>query len=216
MKITGFSIQRLESPEALRVYQYAVIHNIPYSIGKYINNYIPIGDVDWCEAALGEAVIPDYFPMFLWKFLNRKIWSTNYSPPFEPYPRPYFIKPADKYKRFDGKIITNDDLNIPLYPWICSNIVKFTDEWRYYVLRGKIIDSGWYLGDTPDAQSPIIDVDWGVWSGAVDFGLVNGQLQLVEAHHPFACGWYTKNIDAMIEFFVGGWEEIQRQHYKYD
>jgi hypothetical protein len=77
-----------------------------------------------------------------------------------------------------------------------SSPVKFTQEWRYYVYAGRIVTSGWYDGDNEEEPAPKLNIKWPVnFCGAVDFGRVDGRIQLVESHEPFACGWYGESSD---------------------
>jgi len=47
--------------------------------------------------------------------------------------------------------------------------------------------------------------------GALDFGiLTTGELALVEANSPYACGWYGKNHKLYFEWIVAGWEYLNK------
>lgn len=188
--------------ESTKVLLQCIKEGVPYILNKYEPGYAAVGSVAWVEQCLGKKIKPDYFPKFLSKYVTRHVF--DYDGDWALKPASNFIKPADQYKRFDGHVLGLQDL--PAKPWVCSEIVKFTNEWRYYVLNGKVIDKSWYLGDT-ESEAPQIDVDWGDWSGTADFGtLEDGRIELVEAHHPVACGWYPSDKKNMLKFLYDGFE----------
>ena len=50
---------------------------------------------------------------------------------------------------------------------------------------------------------------------AVDFGMLeNGKIELIESHHPFACGWYGKNHEEYAKFLTLGWKWINDTGHK--
>lgn len=173
------------------------------------DNYIPIGSVEWVEGYLGKFIKPDYFPNFLNQFLYRKIWISN-SSDHKLYGK--FIKPADRYKLFDGFIFTGDQENKFSGEYWVSDVVNFVNEFRYYVTRGKIIFSSWYKGDNDELKPPELDFKIpNTWSGTIDMGYLDtGEFALVECHHPYACGWYGNynNGKIFIDWLVNGWEYI--------
>ena len=170
--------------------------------------YIPVGSVEWCLQNLNKKIVPDYYPEWLSSHFHRNIWKTDKWPMEK-----VFIKPADRYKRFPGHVIVKNKKRkrVPYKaPYWCSEVVQFTNEWRYYVSHGKVLCSGWYKGDevnTPDAPKLTIDFPKD-FCGAVDFGTLADSeetLALIECHHPFACGIYTKNIKAYTQWVCDGW-----------
>lgn len=208
---TSFLIQDLESHEQKTIFMYAIMNGFRYDFGSklslYKENQIPIGTVEYVEQLLGENIKPDYFPAFLKKYVSRYVWETN--EPITPIGC-YFIKPADRYKRFDGHIINKDWAAFD-FPWVCSELVDFENEWRYYVANGEVLAAHWYKGTNEDLPAPKLDVSWPKdYCGAVDFGfLTDGTLELVEAHHPYACGWYGKDRDVYGKFIIEGWKYIK-------
>jgi hypothetical protein len=62
-----------------------------------------------------------------------------------------------------------------------SSVVKFTQEWRYYIANGKVLTTGWYDGDNEDEIAPELNVNYpSGYCGAVDFGrLETGEIALV-------------------------------------
>jgi len=176
---------------------------------KIPNDHVPSGSVEWCQSLLGTHITPDYYPEYLEDYLHRKVW---WSDKWETGKK-VFVKPADKYKRFTGKISYGTYSGKKKPPFWCSEVVTFTNEWRYYVANGKVLDACWYWGDevnTPPAP------DLGIvfpsdCCGAIDFGtLPDGRIALVEYNHPFACGWYGKDISVYMEWLMHGWEHMRR------
>lgn len=219
MLILGFALQRDTksitcNKEDTAIINYCVLKSIPY---KFCNRaedrpegYIPCGSVRWCENFLPkEKTVPDYYPEFLKDHLYRKVWRSDSWPLGERV----FIKPADRHKRFTGFCTNGGYRKKKKGPYWCSEIVKFVNEWRYYIADGKILTGEWYDGDevnTPEAPELGITVP-GNYCGAVDFGLmVTGELALVEANSPYACGWYGKRNELYIEWLVKGWEYLNR------
>lgn len=170
--------------------------------------FIPAGTVEWCEKFLPvEKATPDYYPEFLESYLYRKVWRTD-KWPFSPG---IFIKPADRHKRFTGFITLGGYRKKKKPPYWCSEVVHFENEWRYYIADGKVLTGEWYSGDdvnTPDAPSLDIPIPEG-YCGAVDFGMLKtGELALVEANSPYACGWYGKDHKLYIEWLIKGWKYL--------
>jgi hypothetical protein len=175
---------------------------------------IPIGDVPYCEAVFGrQPHFKDFYPSFLKQYLRRYMhlsdvnhmasarWSTG-------LPGGMFIKDATKWKSDYPPRISREGERLESFHYI-SGVVEFVDEWRYCVADGRVITSGWYQGEHEDALAPAIDVAWpNGFSGAVDFGtLRDGRVALVEAHAPFACGWYGDDPCLYAE-----WQRIAWQH----
>jgi hypothetical protein len=215
----GFALIRNDnSLEAQRLSAYCYSKDIPL---KKVNKgttcpfeYVPCGSVEWCLMSLG-TVTPDYYPNWAKQYLNRKVWGGDKW----ILGRKLFVKPADRYKRFNGFVThgTWSKKKKPPYYW--SEVVKFINEWRYYISNGEVLCGEWYGGDdinTPEA--PILDIEIPKdYCGALDFGTMfyyNG-LYLVEAQHPFACGWYGKQEDDYLYFqwLIDGWEYMKWNIY---
>lgn len=177
---------------------------------------IPVGSVEFVESLLGQKA-PNYYPAFLEKFFHREIYKSESLPE-----KVSFVKPADKHKRFTGKILHKGDLSEYVEegwkdgPYWISEIVYFKEEWRYYVANGKVLDAYWYLGEENELTPPKIDVSWpSDFCGAVDFGrLRNGKIALVENNLPYACGWYGPYEKGKIyaEWLKKGWEYINENY----
>jgi len=211
----GFLIQRehQNSKEFLAVAYTCGMNRIPYKLEKMSHdsksdaNYICVGSVEWVEKKLGKNTVPNYYPDFLKEYLHRKVWESNEW----PLGKKVFIKPSDRYKRFTGFVTNGGYRKKKKGPYWCSDIVKFDNEWRYYVSNGKILCGEWYLGDEiecPDAP----DIDISIpndFCGTIDMGMCDKKMTLVEVNHPFACGWYGKNHNLYTQWLVRGWKYMK-------
>lgn len=193
---------------------------------------IPLGSIEFIEEMLGYSPEPDYYPEFAWPFLFRQVARRD-----SLISIGCFVKPADRYKRFEafihyggpqGQAISQKHFG----PFWLSQIVKFTEEWRYYIAHGKVIMAEWYKGEADQApgisdypQAPQLPSGLQIppgYCGAIDFGtLPDGRLALVEACHPYAVGWYGSQDDsrAYADFIIAGWRYMQRlqkwnQHFE--
>jgi len=210
--IKGFAVQKeYQGKEDLAISHYCSMNRVKYrrvSNPKDIpEGFTPCGSVEWCLQVLGHEITPDYYPDFLKEHIHRKIWETDKWPLGEKV----FIKPSKKYKRFTGFITSGCYRGKKKGPYWCSSIVHFENEWRYYVSQGKVLTGEWYSGDDincPDAPSiDHIEFPEG-FCGAVDLGMSDGKLCLVEVNHPFACGWYGKQHELYAEWLYYGWEYV--------
>ncbi len=174
---------------------------------------IPVGTIEWVTSALGYTPLPDSYPSFLQSMLYRKVWRAERW----PLEKNIFIKPFDKPKRFSARITTGTYKGKKKGPFWCSEVVKFVDEWRFYIVNGFVTYSAWYRGEHEDKEPPplyLSEVPVG-WHGTLDFGeLETGEIALVEAHEPYAVGWYgglgTGKIYA--EFLIEGWKYLLEKY----
>jgi hypothetical protein len=74
----------------------------------------------------------------------------------------------------------------------------------------------WYDGDEinmPVAPELNIKIPEG-YCGALDFGtLQSGELALIEANSPYACGWYGRvgsGSSVYVEWLISGWNYLNR------
>lgn len=210
-----------KSQEAIAIHKTCILKNLgTVKYHKTLNtvspNSIPCGSVEWCEAFIDGNIIPDYYPLFLVGFLNRRVWSSYAYPACEKK----FIKPSDSYKRFTGHVTDGGYFQKYDPPYWISDVVEFTNEWRYYVSNGKVLASGWYNGDEVNMpEAPELDIFIPKnYCGALDFGTTKenpDKLTLVEANHPYACGWYGKDDEAYLKWIVDGWKYM-KERYEYN
>jgi hypothetical protein len=198
----------------------------PYRISKshlIEPHEVPLGSVEWTQKVLGRNITPDYFPKFLSPFFHRKIWSSDKW----PVGTRCFIKPSYSHKAWRAKIYSGRGYaGKRKGPYICSEVIRFRNEWRYYVCDGVVLSGWWYWGDSQDSEqhhlgsSPpgapsLPRIDWPAgYCGAVDFGEMwdTGELALIEVNAPFSCGWYgeQKFASHYCDFLAVGWGYLQR------
>jgi hypothetical protein len=156
-------------------------------------NHIPIGSVEYCESIMEtDDDIKNFYPEFLSDFKGRNIELIDVSG--EILIENKFVKLARRWKAdFKSQIVSSMKLTGGTY--YVSDIVKFVQEWRYYVLNGEVITTGWYDGVDDNEPAPELKVKYPEhFCGAVDFGKTDlGEILLVESHAPYACGWYGEN-----------------------
>ena len=175
-------------------------------------DFIPAGKIDWVTGVLGHIPIPDYYPTFLQHLLYRKVWRAD----SWPLQRDIFIKPFDKPKRFQAKITTGTYKGKKKGPYWCSEKVVFNNEWRHYVVNGRIVYIGWYDGNDDDAVPPLFDesIIPSDWCGVIDMGMLStGEFALVEAAEPYSIGWYGKLSEGEIyaNFLIEGWKYLRKK-----
>ena len=170
---------------------------------------VPVGSVEWVSSLLDD-VEPDYYPDWVSDHLHRRVWRGD-----EWAGAGVFVKPADAYKRFTGYVVTESSKREPGPYWF-SDVVSFTNEWRYYISCGQVMTARWYDGDellTPDPPELEIEIPKHVCCAA-DFGMLStGELACVEVQHPFACGWYgstSKDGLAYLQWLIDGWDYMSQ------
>jgi hypothetical protein len=210
----GFASGPRSDVEEQCIHLYALKHDIPYK--KFIRpedvpaGWIPVGTVEWFQKSTNWNLSADNYPDFLKHCLKRNVWKQD----DWPVGKKVFIKPSDKLKRFNGRVTDGSYKGKKKGPYFCSDIVHFTNEWRYYISHGKILDSAWYIGQDDDIPAPSLDefnIQWPeYWVGSVDFGTTKEHgLCLIEAHEPFAVGNYLGlNSEVYPEWVIEGWEYL--------
>ena len=197
-----------------------------------MSNIIPVGSVEWCEHKY-KNIIPKYYPSFLQKYFRRNIWKTTYKELLSKKlpDNGLFIKPATKYKKWNGFILKMENMNEQqieddeeIY---CSEVINIINEWRYYILNGEIIGAAWYDGNISDedvlnglAKPPpqlpddlLTKIKNENYSGVLDMGetfVDENILVLIEACHPYAIGWYLgKNThNELCKFLIEGHKQL--------
>ena len=215
----GFAIDKAyrSDNEASAIITTACLDRIPYRIVQkptdVQDNEIAVGNIKFIQKVLGKIVTPNYYPEYLDSFLKRKTWFTNEW----PLGKKVFIKPSDEYKRFTGFITNGGYKGKKRGPYVCSEVIKITNEWRYYVCNGIVLCAGWYAGTNDvEVPAPPLDVTFNKdLCACVDMGtLENGELVLIEQQHAFACGWYGKmtpfSIRLYAQWIAYGWDYTKR------
>lgn len=213
--MNGFSLQRcrVHDKEEMSIMQFCILNKVPYKLclrpEDSPEGYAPVGTVEWCENFIPkEKTVPNYYPDFLKDHFHRKIWRAD-KWPMSPG---IFIKPADKHKRFNGRVTLGGYKKKKKGPYWCSEVVEFTNEWRYYIADSKVLIAEWYSGDeVNEPDPPELNINFPLnFCAALDFGtLSTGELALVEANSPYACGWYGKDHKLYAEWLYKGWQSLQ-------
>jgi hypothetical protein len=224
---TGFALMKGDkSLEANRITLYCHLNNINVVYFDKRDDctevFVPVGSVEWCLQSLGRNVVPDYYPDWLKSYLHRRVWREDKW----PLGRRVFIKPSDKYKRFTGFETTGTWKKKKKPPFWCSDILHFNKEWRSYISNGKILNSSWYWNyiwgvsdqdNMPEIPELNLNIPEG-YCGAVDFGTFGNddQVALIEAHHPFSCGWYgdIKDDEIYLQWAIDGWIYMKEGRYE--
>jgi len=151
---------------------------------------VPIGTVEFCERGFGKNR-KDFYPDFLSHRLCREVIRARRGQLYSER----FVKDASAWKSSTESMVRPSGFLLHPGDWLVSEVINFRNEWRFYVADGSVVTTGWYAGDDEDLPAPDPGVCWPEnFSGAVDFGTMDsGEIALVEAHAPFACGWYGED-----------------------
>lgn len=207
--INSFSIQPdyQNSREGIAIIQHC-LNNHKTATFRILNNpihgTIPIGSINYCEHLLPkyETQLVNFYPQFLNQYLHRNIKITKY-PPEIGYNQ--HIKQATSWKPTEN----------PQYYYI-SDYIPIIDEWRYYIAKSQLIEAHWYTGQNEEAPAPKIDINWPQnFSGAVDFGTTDQGIMLIEAHPPYACGWYGDKLESYAQWQIPAWYSFLENHSKW-
>jgi len=201
-----------ERKESKCVLAHCVLNSVPYSLyddwRTVKKGSVVVGDVNICQKILGY-VKPNYFPDFVADFVFRKVYKFVKREPLPIQKADIFVKPLNWYKRFNGFVLKAGQPCPEIGPFFLSEVVEFSNEWRYYIADGIVVAAHWYKGvdeDLPPPELPF-DIPEGTFC-AMDMGvLADGRLAVVECHHPFACGWYgsmtTKDCSVYAKWLEG-------------
>jgi hypothetical protein len=183
--------------------------------------------VDRALRQLGvEPPEPDDYPTALHLFLHRRVWRSTLGRLRDDLAESVgrvFIKPAEKRKRFTGRVVeTEADLwslagvSAQTSLW-CSEPVEFLSEQRFFVFRNKVVGARHYEGD-PKLEADRAEVERATRTlenektpvaYALDFGVLrSGQTALVERNDFYALGSYGLDAALYTELTVARWEEL--------
>lgn len=214
-----FALQHgVSAPEENIISAYALRKDIqcvrlPVSEENSKLDYVPVGSVEFCESFIGHSIQPDYYPDFCSSYLYRKVWRSDKWELIKA-----FCKPADRHKRFNGFVTYGNYKKKKKPPFWYSEIVKFKDEFRYYITNGEVIAADWYWNEYEPFGEIVVPPRLDIkipsgWCGTIDMGyLATGEFALIECHPPYACGWYggSYNVEMFVKWLVEGWKYIKR------
>lgn len=186
---------------------------------KDFNCAVPIGTVEFIEsfAALVKIKIItiDTYPQCLLGYLKRDIFLTTYGAANDLC----FVKPV-KTKLFTGaiknRVVEYADINTPVWE---SEPVKFTQEWRCYILEKKMIGFARYDEFDDDDIEPPIDLINNIitdFIGApigysIDMGICERGWCIVEINDGWSLGFYKGTITkcGYVALVTKRWNEIR-------
>lgn len=216
----GREVQQTLTWKVLNGYKRLIITEESKFDKSFIEDSLFIGTVEWIESIFEVQPKPDYFPVWLKEFYSPKIYEVSSADIIESYP--CFLKPADRYKRFDSyRAYSKQQASKETGPFVVCPLYEgpFLSEWRYYISNGKVVAAEWYKGvDDVETVPPNMEEDVEIpsdYCGAVDFGLPYYDplnVILIEAHHPYACGWYGyyDNIESYLEWIWQGQKYLRK------
>jgi len=175
---------------------------------------------------LGVPVpLPLNIPESLMAFAGRRVWPTTLGDVRQRFAgestEPVFVKPLALAKEFAGLVLKKqsdlsrvqhleDDL-----PLQGSEVVEFVSEWRYFVLRGVVVEVSHYKGNCfihPDAatvRQAVAEYTGPPAAYGLDFGVTtDGKTLLIEANDGFAFGCYGLDAVTYAEMLEARWCEI--------
>lgn len=196
---------------------------------KFEKSDILIGSVESTSEFFKSLNIkePEYigYPEILHKYLNRKIEKTTLGD-CKKYKYPYFIKPANKVKKFTGTTVENDKQFEILHKYMYveletevfkSDVVDIKSEYRCFVHKNKLVGLEWYIGDYTIFPNIVIINDIiesysknSPIAYALDVGIDDkGQTFLLEINDFWAIGSYGFNSKIYLQMLIDRMNQIK-------
>lgn len=158
------------------------------------------------------------YPKELEKYLGRRVWVSTIEEVFRNEINwNVFVKPKKETKKFEGKVIKEFigliDEDNPTEIW-CSDIVNFITEWRCFIRYGEILDIRQYKGawdsklDLAIVKNAVKDFKSAPASYALDFGVDNNSIKLVEVNDGHSLGTYGISAINYAKFLSARWAEL--------
>ena len=183
--------------------------------------FIPIGSVEFVNeySRLNDILIPQNisYPVSLLPFLKRKIWKDEYKNVDDDL----FVKPVNT-KIFTGAIKRNlpEHVKDNEQVWV-SDPIEFTAEFRFYILKEKILGYSRY-DDGEDEITPshnIVELMIKAYKTqpigyAIDVVVVNGETILIEVNDGWSLGYYpwgNCSQSDYVELITERWKEIVKK-----
>ena len=195
-----------------------------------------MGDMDSMHGAMHqlgiEIPVVDDYPLVLQEYMHRKTWRSTVGELIirldDDQSPPFFAKPAGRRKVFTGRVFAgpHDAGHLQRISRteavMCSEIVRWTTEYRAFVIGSDLMALDHYSGDST-VELDISAVRRAVASfagqkGAIaacglDFGVLDtGKTALVEANDGFALGAYNVAAEPYTEVLLARWAQLVAQH----
>lgn len=187
------------------------------------------GSVQSVRAALRYLGVPEPknvdIPNELMEFAGRKVWHSTVGEVQRTAAAEVFVKPLDFQKDFSGHIVWNGWSSIlkylpKNYRLLCQEVVSLTEEFRCYVVEGKIVGirpvetSSPPL--TPREHALIGEMLKAYKSQPAGFCLDVGrkvtgnfrQLVVIETNEGFSCGNYGIDHAKFAQMIKARWDEL--------
>jgi len=188
------------------------------------------GSIPFIKAALRQRGVSlpaeQSYPEVLRHMLRRRLWPSSVKrakEQIEISPRPFFIKPSVRAKRFTGFVMADPmDIRLSGVPqsekvW-CSEVVTWVTEWRLYVSGGRVLHAGHYDGNPEVNPSPaVVEEALSLMSSkggcpssyALDVGVLStGETALVEVNDAYGIGAYGIAAEHYYSFLKTRWDEL--------
>lgn len=169
-------------------------------------------------------------PECLRSFAHRRIWDSTIGDirkQISSRPDAYvptFIKPLTGHKAFTGYVVKKfSDLIITArfdneYPILCSSVVNFLAEYRFFILNKKVLGMSHYSGNPlrmpkTNIVSRVIEAfDNAPVAYSIDVGVIEGsnsyETILVEINDAFSLGCYGLNAISYCNMIEERWKEM--------
>ena len=207
-----FTVQRCssQSKEAIAIVTKAHRLGLAWRIANDpVPGTIPIGSVKFC-LPLAKSFPVDFFPQPLRQYFNRPHYRIKKAFQLD---KEAFVKDLTSWKTAYETKPYPAGYCFPAGNWLVSEPIDMINEWRYYVVAGEVVTTGWYRGLNEDKEAPIINFPKNV-TGAIDFAETPEGIELIEAHAPFACGWYSEEHENYVIWQYMAWKETKKNEHE--
>lgn len=190
------------------------------------------GSVPFVRSGLGALGMkipkPNDYPRSIRPLLARRVWKTGLSRVRwlirRGESRGLFVKPCGSAKLFTGRVVrSNEGLSwLRDYPastpvW-CSSLVRWTSEWRAFIVNDQITAIENYDGDPKIKCHPLVIEEslrlrrrdaFRPAGYAIDFGvLANGQTAIVEVNDGLGLGANGAEGNVLADVLVARWCQL--------
>jgi hypothetical protein len=227
MRRVADELRRREVPVQLFTEKRLARRQLALAPDTLVMGFVPV--VTGALRQLGVPVPePNDYPICLRPLLRRRVWESTVgdvtSAVHDGHFGRAFVKPRGRVKHFTGLVIDspadlwhlgNTSRREPVY---CSEVVNWVSEYRFFVVRGRLVGACAYAGDAariPDegvvraAIEALEDSGEARAGYGIDFGvLASGETALVEMNDGFSLGAYGLDDGPYTDLVIARWCEI--------